>query len=151
MKSHYLIKDFISYLSAILCGLIFYLLKNKIEMKKKGEISIRKREKFKKKFFRDKSQSINFILFLTSFLYSINTIIRSFLYSIIYYGEFWMLEIALIVILSKIILKIKIGNHQKVTVFLISGILMIFRIINCIVPRARHSDVEIVKNAKISI
>ena len=140
LKSHYLIKDFISYLSAILCGLIFYLLKNKIEMKKKGEISIRKREKFKKKFFRDKSQSINFILFLTSFLYSINTIIRSFLYSIIYYGEFWMLEIALIVILSKIILKIKIGNHQKVTVFLISGILMIFRIINCILPRARHSD-----------
>ena len=51
-----------------------------------------------------------------------------------------MLEIALIVILSKTILKIKIGNHQKVTVFLISGILMIFRIINCILPRARHSD-----------
>ena len=142
LKSHNLIKDLITYLSSFLCGLLFYLFKNKLEMLKKGELSFRKHEKFKRKFFGEKSESINLILFLISFIYSLNSIIRSFLYSIISYGELWMLEIAFIVILSKLILKIKIGNHQKVTVFVVSGILLIIYLINCLLPRTRHTNCD---------
>ena len=140
IKSHYLIKDLIVYLSAFTCGILFYLLKNKIEMKKKGEISIRQHQKYTDKYFHLKKMPISLILIFIYFIYSFNNIIRTFLYSQIYYGEFWMLEISFIVLLMNKIFRIKIGSHQKVTVFIISGILFIFRIINCVLPRTHHNN-----------
>ena len=138
LKDHYIIRELIVYMSAIVCGILFYLFKDMKEMKKKGEITIRKQQRLKKEIFKEKG-SITFIIIFISLIYCINNVIRTFLYSAIYYVEFWMLEIAFIVIISSIVFKTKIGNHKKVAVFIISGVLFILRIINCILPRTNHN------------
>lgn len=138
LKDHYIIRELLVYISAIVCGILFYLFKDMIEMKKKGEITIRKQQRLKKEIFKEKG-SITFIIILISLIYCLNNVIRTFLYSAIYYVEFWMLEIAFIVIISSIVFKTKIGNHKKVAVFIISGALFFLRIINCILPRTNHN------------
>jgi hypothetical protein len=110
-------------------------------MEKKGEMSIEKQKKIKEKIF-NKKESINFILLFIYFLYSLNHIIREFLNSFIYNGEIWVLEILFIVFLTYKIFKIRIGKHQKLTVFIISGILLSLNIIKCILPRTHHSDCD---------
>ena len=54
IKNHFLFKDLIIYLSALICGLFLYIFRKKIEMKKKGELSIRKQQKIKEKMFNKK-------------------------------------------------------------------------------------------------
>ena len=61
-------------------------------------------------------------------------------YPVLSYGEFWMLEITFIVIFTSLILKIQIGIHKKITVFIVAGVLFFFRIINCLLPLTHHKE-----------
>ena len=51
---------------------------------------------------------------------------------------FWNLEILIIIYFSRKILKVNFGRHQKVTVFLISGIGLMLQIISFFLPRTKH-------------
>ena len=139
IKPHYVIRGLINYLSAIFCGLILYLLRNKFEMKKKGEITYQEHQKMKDKLLNSKTESITKILLIIYLIYSFNDIIGTFLYSVISYFELWMLEIFFIVVLTSIIFHITIGIHIKISIFLISGILLVIRIISFSLPRTNHN------------
>ena len=148
IKTHLIPRNFLGFLSSFFFGIILYLLKNKIEMKKKGEISFEKQKKLKEEYLGEKGESINLILIIIFIIYSLNELIRSMLYPSIYTAEFWMLEIAFIVLLKSKILRVKIGIHQKITVFVVAGILFLFRIINCALPLTKHNNCGTRKECK---
>ena len=147
IKNHFLFKDLIIYLSALICGLFLYIFRKKIEMKKKGELTIRKQQKIKEKMF-NKKEPINFILLLIYFLYSINNIIKVFLDFITYNGEFWALETFFTVFLTYKIFKIRIGKHKKLTVYIISGILFFLNLLYCSLPRTHHNNCDTEEECK---
>ena len=145
ISRHLIARNILIYISSFFCGIILYLLRNQIEMKKKGEISLEKQNKIREKYLGEKGESINLLLIIIFFIYSLNDLIRSMLYPSLSSSEFWMLEIAFIVILTSKILKVKIGIHQKITVFVVAGVLFFFRIINFLLPLTKHTDCGNVK------
>jgi hypothetical protein len=55
-------------------------------------------------------------------------------------ASFWTLEILFIIFLMYKLFKIQIGNHQKVTIFLLAVVLFIMQIISIFIPRTKHND-----------
>ena len=135
LKDHFLIQDLLRFIGSILCGLILYYFymkneKNKKEKKQKyGKIEIKTYEE------KEKPKKI---IFLVCIIYSSGLILRNFLISLKFDAGYWTLEILFLVYLSKRILKINVGNHQKVTMFMLAVILFICQIISFSIPRSKH-------------
>jgi hypothetical protein len=138
LENHFLIRDLLKFIGEIICGIILYIFYKHLEQNTK--ISLKKYEEDKSKYFGEKAKSNNNSLYLIGFLYSLNIILRSFCMSLNFDAGFWTLEIIFIVYLSYRILKTKIGNHQKVTIFLLAVVLFIMQIISIFIPRTKHND-----------
>ena len=76
-------------------------------------------------------------LFLVSIFITLSTIQNSLPNQIQLESNFWMLEIILLLILSHLIMKTKIGNHHTLSIFITIPIL-IFEIIGFFLPITQH-------------
>jgi hypothetical protein len=112
----------------------------KNEKAKKGEISIQEYAKMKSEYLGEEYESFTCIIILIGILYSLSTILFTILASLNFDISFWTLEILFIVFLMYKLFKIQIGNHQKVTIFLLAVVLFIMQIISIFIPRTKHND-----------
>ena len=138
LENHFLIQNLLDYLSQIFCGIILYYFYSKTEKNKDGEMSLIELKIKQTEYLGGKIESIKFDLFLIGIIYSANLLIRTFLISLKFDAGFWTLEILIIIFFCRKILKVNFGKHQKVTVFLLSGIGLIFQIISFFLPRTNH-------------
>ena len=138
IQNHFLLQNILDSLSQIFCGVIFYYYYKKTEKKKDGEMSIRQLKEIKIEYLGLKDESIDFYLFLIGIIYSANILIRTFLVSLKFDAGFWTLEIVILIFLSNRILKVRFGNHQKVTVVLVAGIGFVLQLISFFIPRTKH-------------
>ena len=136
LKEHFLIQDLLNFIGAILCGFILYYFYKKNEKNKTEEIQ--QYGKIEIKANEEKEVS-KIIIFFVCIIYSSGIIFRNFLISFKFDAGLWSLEILFLVYFSRKILKIKLGNHQKVTMFMLAVILFICQIISFSLPRSKHS------------
>ena len=122
---HALYRDLMYFFGSIICGIILYLIYRKNEKSNNNSLSIEKVNSMKHIMLGLKNDSSYLIIFIISFIYSLSIMLRTFLMSMKFDAGFWTLEILFIIYLSIKILKIKIGNHQKVTIFILSIILLV--------------------------
>jgi len=139
LNDHPLLQDLLKFLGSTFAGLILYIIYSKNEKNKEGELSIVEYEKKKVEYFGEKKVNKNYIVILIGILYASNIILRSFLISLKFDAGFWTLEILFLIYLSNRILKIKIGNHQKVTIFILAVVLFICQIISSFMQRTNHN------------
>ena len=140
---HPLFRDFMYFLGAIIVGVILYIifLKNE-EDKDSRKLSLKKFTIIKRTLLGiDDGTNIYIILIIAS-IYSANIMIRTFLMSLKFDAGFWTLEILFVIFLSIKILKIKFGNHQKVTIFILSIILFSVQIVNSFLMMTDHNCKE---------
>ena len=136
---HPLFRNIFYFLGSLICGFIFLAIYRKTEKNKEGEMSIEKVNAMKTKLLGLHTGNYYVSLILISFFYTISIILRTFLMSLKFDAGFWTLEILFVIYLSIRILKIKIGNHQKVTIFILACILFIVQIISSFLPRTNHN------------
>ena len=99
---------------------------------------MREVQKKRKKILEGKSDTNYFFLFLVSFFISFGIIQNSLPNQFHLENNFWMLELIILLVLSHIIMKTKIGNHHKFAV-IITAPLLIFEIIGLFLPYAEHN------------
>ena len=92
----------------------------------------------KKALSKKEKNEIYLNIFLIGAFFSINLIIRTFLYLNFLDLELWMLEIIFISFLSKKILKIEINRHKKIAMFIVIPLLIMEFISNSL-PETNHS------------
>ena len=137
---HPLIRDFMYFLGSLIVGLVLYIIYRRTEMDdKKNKISLEEYLKMKKNLLGLNEESNIFWILLISFIYCVNIMLRTFLMSMKFDAGFWTLEILFVIFLSTKILKVKIGNHQKVTIVILSTLLFGIQIINSLLPRTQHT------------
>ena len=135
---HPLFRDFFFFFGSVTCGLFFWVIYRKTEKNEKGELTIEKINRMQIKLLGLNIRSYKISLAIISLAYTINIILRTFLMSMQFDAGFWTLEILFVIYLSIRILKIKIGNHQKVTIFILAFILFLVQIISSALPRTNH-------------
>ena len=135
---HPLFRNIFYFLGSLICGLIFFVLYRITEKNKEGEITLEKVNVMQKKLLGLDIGNYYISLILISFIYTISITLRTFLTSLEFDAGFWTLEILFVIYLSIKILKIKIGNHQKVTIFILACILFIVQVIGSILPNTYH-------------
>ena len=138
IEYHYLIQDLLRFIGIIICGIILYIFYKHFEQKKDGEISLTQYQKMKNLYFGEK-ESINFSLFSIGFFYSFNIILGTFYISLNCNAAFWTLEILFIIYLSYKFLKVHIGNYQKVTIFVLAGILLYYSYFSIYLKNGRYN------------
>ena len=137
---HPLFQNFMYFFGAIICGLIFYIIYLKTEKEKEGMLSIDEIDDLRDKMLGLNSCYGYLDLILTCVIYILNILLRSFLTSMKFDAGFWTLEILFIIYLSVKILKVKIGNHQKVTIIILAIFSFLLQIVNSFLPRSVHDD-----------
>ena len=136
---HPLLRDLMYFLGAILCGLILYIIYIRTEKQRnKSSISIESIMTLQSNYFGTKNYSSLWHLLIISFIYSLSIILRTFLMSMKFDAGFWTLEILFVIFLTIRFLKVKIGNHQKVTIFILSIIIFSIQIANSLLPKTDH-------------
>ena len=136
---HPLLRDFMYFLGATCCGLILYIIYRKIEKHRRNDsVTLETIMIIQNNLFGTKNYFNFSNLLIISFIYSLNIILRTFLMSMKFDAGFWTLEILFVIFLTIRILKVKIGNHQKVTIFILSIILFSVQIANSLLPKTDH-------------
>ena len=136
---HPLIRNLVYFFSSILCGLILYIVYLKTESDNDGSISIETLSTLRSQIFGESSsRCIYFDMILTAIIYILNILLRTYLGSLRFDAGFWTLEILCIIYLSIKILKIKIGNHQKVAIIILAVISFSLQIVNTLLPKTDH-------------
>ena len=131
---HPLLRDFMNFLGAVISGIILYFINKKAVKSKTGLISVN--TLLKKKI--SKLKNIYQKIIIISFIYVISIVLRSFLTNLEFDAGFWTLEIIFVIYLSNKYLKVKIGNHQKVTIIILAVIIFSFQIVNSFLPKTNH-------------
>ena len=135
---HPLFQNLMNFFSAIILGLILYIVYLKTEKDNKEHVTLDTASTIRKKSFKFRKYYIYLDLIITSFIYGLSILVRSFLLSMKFDAGFWTLEILFIIYLSIKILKVKIGNHQKVTIFILVFISFAIQILNSLLPKTNH-------------
>ena len=135
---HPLFRDFMFFFGSALCGIILYYFYRKNEKLKNGLMSLEKISTIRSQLLGDKNISYYLDLSIISFIFALNISLRTFLMSMKFDAGFWTLEILFVIYLSIKILKVKFGNHQKVTVFILAFILFSLQIIISFLPGTDH-------------
>ena len=135
---HPLFQNLMNFFSAIILGLILYIVYLKTEKDNKEHVTLDTVSTIRKKLFKFRKYYIYLDLIITSFIYGLSILVRSFLLSMKFDAGFWTLEILFIIYLSIKILKVKIGNHQKVTIFILVFISFAIQILNSLLPKTNH-------------
>ena len=136
---HPLFRDFMFFFGAGACGLILYFVYRKNEKAKKGSLTIERATTIRDQYFGNKNMSSTLDIFIISPVFAINISLRTFLMSMKFDAGFWTLEILFVIYLSIKILKVKFGNHQKVTIFILAIILFSVQIVNSLLPKTDHN------------
>jgi len=136
---HPLIRDFMYFFGALTCGLVLYIIYIRTEAdEKENKISLEKFITIKSSMLGLKEEYISLFIIIISFIYTANIALRTFLMSMKFDAGFWTLEILFVIFLSTKILKVKIGNHQKVTIVILAFVLFTVQIITSLLPRTDH-------------
>ena len=135
---HPLFRDFMFFFGATTCGLILYFFYRKNEKQRSGSITIEKISTMRVQLLGEKKLSFYLDLSIISFVYGLNVLLRTFLMSMKFDAGFWTLEILFVIFLSIKILKVKFGNHQKVTIFILAFIIFSLQIIASFIPATDH-------------
>ena len=136
---HPLIRNFIYFFSSLLCALILYIIYLRIEGDREGSITLESVSTLRSKLLGDKSNCLlYFDMILTALIYVINILLRTYLASLRFDAGFWTLEILFLMYLNIKILKIRIGNHQKLAIFILAGISFSLQIVNTLLPKTDH-------------
>ena len=136
---HPLIRDFMYFLGAISVGLFFYIIYIRTEKENiDEEKSLENALPIKTTMFGFKIGSNTLLIIIISFIYTVNILLRTFLMSMKFDAGFWTLEILFVIFLTVKILKVEIGNHQKVTIFILAIVIFTIQIISSCLPRTDH-------------
>ena len=136
---HPLMKNLVYALSALISGIILYIIYLKNEGNRRDSFTIETALSIKSQIFGQKNYYIYFDIILTSFIYVMNFILRTFLASLRFDAGFWTIEIIFIIYLSYKILKNKIGNHQIVTIIILAIISFSIQVVNSFLPKTNHN------------
>ena len=136
---HPLIRNLVYFFSSLLCALILYIVYLKLEVDRGGSITIESVSTLRSKFLGEKSNCFLYLdMILTALIYVLNIALRTYLTNLRFDAGFWTLEILFLMYLNIKFLKIKIGNHQKVAIFILAGISFALQIVNTILPKTDH-------------
>lgn len=142
LNDHYIFQNLLELLSYFFGGILMFFLSKKMDKNMASNellvnegLSFSTNEDFKKNYKKE----IYIGILLISLLFSLNLIIRTYLYLNFLDLELWMLEIIFISLLSTKILKIKINRHKLAAMFLVIP-LLIMEFISCSLPETHHSD-----------
>ena len=126
------------FLGAISVGLFLYIVYIRTEKEKvEGRITLEK-TKTQKSMLGLKGGFNTFLIIIIAFIYTANISLRTFLMSMKFDAGFWTLEILFVIFLTVKILKVEIGNHQKVTIFILAFVLFTIQIISSLLQRTDH-------------
>ena len=136
---HPLIRNLVYFLSSLLCSLFLYIVYLKNEEDREGSISLEKVSSLRSQLLGEKSNCfLYFDMILTGFIFVLNITLRTYLANLRFDAGFWTIEILFLMYLNIKILKQKIGNHQKVAIFILAGISFSLQIVNTILPKTDH-------------
>ena len=136
---HPLIRNLVYFLSSLLCSLFLYIVYLKNEEDREGSISLENVSSLRSQLFGEKSNCfLYFDMILTGFIFVLNITLRTYLANLRFDAGFWTIEILFLMYLNIKILKQKIGNHQKVAIFILAGISFSLQIVNTILPKTDH-------------
>ena len=136
---HPLFRDFFYFFGSLMCGLVLYIIYHRNEKENQdNKLTITEVEKIKASLLGIKDESSNLRIFIISFIYGVNILHRTFLMSMKFDAGFWTLEILFVIFLTIRILKVKIGNHQKVTIFILAFFLFFIQKIISLLPQTKH-------------
>ena len=136
---HPLFRDFMFFFGATACGVILYFIYRKNEKIRVGSVTLEKISSMRVHLLGEKRFSFYIDLSIISFVYALNVLLRTFLLSMKFDAGFWTLEILFVIFLSIKILKVKFGNHQKVTIFILAFLLFSLQIIDSFIPATDHN------------
>ena len=132
LNNHLIFQNFLEFLGMFLVGIIALFLSGKLsKSKKNAQIS-------KKVLSTKEKKEIYGNIFIIGLLFSINILVRTFLYLNFFDLDLWMLEIIIISFLSKKILKIEINRHKKIAMVIVIPLLILEFISNSF-PKTHHS------------
>ena len=136
---HPLFRDFMYFFGGMIVGLFLYIIYKRTEGNQQNKMSIEQVASLKRTLLGLDEENSNFTILLICFIYTCNISLRTFLMSMKFDAGFWTLEILFVIFLTIKILKIKIGNHQKVTIFILAVILFSIQIVNSFLLRSDHN------------
>ena len=132
LNNHLIFQNFIEFLGFFLGGILILFITNLLNKPERNS------QVPKKALSKKEKNEIYLNIFLIGAFFSINLIIRTFLYLNFLDLELWMLEIIFISFLSKKILKIEINRHKKIAMFIVIPLLIMEFISNSL-PETNHS------------
>lgn len=151
LNDHLLLQNAMEFLGFIIGGIIIFFLIERNDEKAERNISLT--INYTQNSFLERSIQNSFSLspknkkeiymglFLVALFFSLNLIIRSFIYLNFLDIELWMVEILFISFLSKKILKIQLNRHKIVAMFIIVP-LLILELISNLLPETNHPNVQ---------
>ncbi len=138
LNRHFLAQNVLLFLGDLIGGIILYIVSKKCISNRKRAFSMADVQKKREEILGGKYVESNYVgLFLVSIFISLSTIQNSLPKQIQLESNFWILELILLLILSHLILKTKIGNHHTLSIFITLPIL-IFEIIGFFMPITKH-------------
>ena len=138
LNHHFLAQNAILFLGTLIGGIILYIFSKKCISNKKRAFTMADAQKKREEILGGKYVESNYVgLFLVSIFISLSTIQNSLPNQIHLESNFWILELILLLILSNLIMKTKIGNHHTLSIFVTLPIL-IFEIIGFFLPITKH-------------
>jgi len=138
LNSHFLAQNAFIFLGYLIGGIILYIFFKKCISNKKRSFTMADAQKKREEILGGKYIEYNYVgLFLVSIFIALSTIQNSLPNQIQLESNFWMLELILLLILSHLIMKTKIGNHHTLSIFITIPIL-IFEIIGFFLPITKH-------------
>ena len=136
---HPLFRDFMFFLGAITWGFILYFIYRKNEKLMEGFITPEKSSQMNNELYGQKNMSFPLDLSITSSVFALSVLLRTFLISMKFDAGFWSLEILFVIILSIKILKVQFGNHHKVTIVILAVIIFSLQMVVSFLPTTDHN------------
>ena len=138
LNHHFLAQNAILFLGTLIGGIILYIFSKKCISNKKRAFTMADAQKKREEILGGKYVESNYVgLFLVSIFISLSTIQNSLPNQIHLESNFWILELILLLILSNLIMKTKIGNHHIFAIF-VTFPLLIFELIGFSLPFSKH-------------
>jgi len=140
LNNHYLVQNDIILLGIFIGGIILYIFSKICTYNKKRTFTMVDAQKKREEILGGKYIESNYVgLSLVSIFITLFTIQSPLLNHYHLENYFWMLELIILLILSHLILKTKIGNHHIFSIF-VTFPSLIFEFIGLSLPFSKHND-----------
>ena len=138
LNHHLLVQNAILFLGILIGGIILYIFSKIYVSNKKRAFTMADAQKKREEILGGKCIESNYVgLFLVGIFITLSTIQNSLPNQLHLENYFWMLELIILLILSHLILKTKIGNHHTLAIF-VTFPLLIFEFIGFCLPFTQH-------------